>query len=351
MKRNLYIILAVTIAAYSCGNRTQNLTADVEIPVSVEDAKLKSIEEYINTSGTAFPIGDITVKSEITANYYLEKNPRTGRPWQLNDRVNAGDLIARLEDKEYINGIKLETNKLNLELTESELKKQQSLFEKGGVTQYDLKNAEISRINAKTAVETSNLQLAKTRITAPIDGIIVDMPYYTQGVRVNSGSIMVEIMEYNTMYMNVQLPEKYIAVIKPGQVVKLTNYTIPKDTIIGNITQLSPAINSETRTFAGTILAKNQNYLLRPGMFVKADIVVNRKDSVIVIPKSIILSRQRGKTIFVIDRGNTAAERIVRTGLENLTDVEITGGLTKNERFVTSGFETLSSRSKVKIIK
>ena len=42
------------------------------------------------------------------------------------------------------------------------------------------------------------------------------------------------------MYMDVQLPEKYISVIKPGQAVKLTNYTIPEDTIIGKITQLSP---------------------------------------------------------------------------------------------------------------
>ena len=44
-------------------------------------------------------------------------------------------------------------------------------------------------------------------------------------------------------------------------------------------------------------------------------------------------------------------ERIIETGLENLTEVEVTRGLTKNERIVTSGFETLSNKSKVKIIK
>ena len=95
--------------------------------------------------------------------------------------------------------------------------------------------------------------MAKTRITAPIDGVIVDLPYYTQGARVNTGSDIVEIMDYQMMYMNVQLPEKYVSVIKPDQPVKLTNYTIPKDTLIGNITQLSPAINADTRTFPGTI--------------------------------------------------------------------------------------------------
>ena len=350
MKKSIIIILATVFAAMSCKNENQNLTADVEIPVSVQDVTLKPIEEFVNTSGTVYPIGDIELKSEITANYFLEKNPRTGKKWQLNDKVLTGDLIARLEDREYINSIKLETTQLNLELTESELKKQQSLYEKGGVTLNDLKTAEINYANAKTALETAHLQTAKTRILAPIDGVIVDLPYYTQSTQIPTGSSIVKIMDYKTMYMDVQLPEKYISIIKPGQEVKLTNYTIPADTIIGNITQLSPAINSDTRTFKGNISINNPKYLLRPGMFVKADIVTNHKDSVIVIPKSIILSRQRGKTVFIIDRG-VAAERIIETGLENLTEVEVTRGLTKNERIVTSGYETLSNRSKVKIIK
>jgi RND family efflux transporter MFP subunit len=152
------------------------------------------------------------------------------------------------------------------------------------------------------------------------------------------------------MYMNVQLPEKYINSIKPGQPVNLTNYTLPDDTVRGKITQLSPAINPDTRTFQGNIQISNQEFLLRPGMFVKADIVTSRRDSVIVIPKSIILSRQKGKTVFIIDRG-LAVERVIETGLENITDVQVTRGLAKNERVVTSGFETLSNRSKVKIVK
>jgi RND family efflux transporter MFP subunit len=157
-------------------------------------------------------------------------------------------------------------------------------------------------------------------------------------------------MDYLTMYMEVQLPEKYISVIKPSQNVLLTNYTIPGDTIIGQVAQLSPAIDADTRTFKGNIQINNGDYLLRPGMFVKADIVTNQKDSVIVIPKNIILSRQKGKTVFIIDRG-VAAERVIETGLENISDVEVTRGLGKSERVVTSGFETLSNRSKVKIIK
>ena len=348
MKKIIFLFIIITSFA-ACRNRDQNLTADVEIPVSVEELSLRSIEEYVNTTGTSFPKGEIELKSKIPAAYFLEKNPQTGRLWQLGDRVKAGALIARLEDEEYVNSVQMETNRLNMELMETELKKQESLYEKGGVTLKELKTAGINYENAKTTVTNSKLQLQKTRIVAPIDGVIVDLPYYTRGTEIASGVTIAKIMDYRTMYMDVSLPEKYIAVIKPGQEVKLTNYTIPEDTIVGTITQLSPAIDADTRTFKGTINIDNAAYLLRPGMFVKADIVTQQKDSVIVIPKNIILSRQRGKTVFVVDRG-VAVERIVETGLENLTDVEITRGLEKNERVVTGGFETLSNRSKVKII-
>jgi len=350
MKKSIILFAASILALTSCRNQDQNLTADVEIPVSVEELKLEPIEEFVNTTGTAFPKGEIELKSKISASYFLEKNPNTGKSWQLGDRVKAGALIVRLEDQEYVNSVRMETNQLNLELMESELRKQESLYEKGGVTLRELKTASINYENAKTAVVTSKLQLEKTKISAPIDGVIVDLPYHTQGTQVEAGVTMVKIMDYKTMYMDVQLPEKYISVIKPGQVVKLTNYTIPDDTIIGNVTQLSPAINADTRTFKGTVSIDNRDFLLRPGMFVKADIVTSRKDSAIVIPKNIILSRQRGKTVFIVDRG-VAAERIIETGLENITNVEVTRGLAKNERIVTSGFETLSNRSKVKIIK
>ena len=350
MKKFIILFAATLLGMAGCRNQDQNLTADVEIPVSVEELKLKPIEEFVNTTGTAFPKGEIELKSKISASFFLEKNPNTGRLWQLGDRMKAGAMIIRLEDQEYVNSVRMETNQLNLELMESELRKQESLYEKGGVTLKELKTAGINYENAKTTVMTSKLQLDKMKIVAPIDGVIVDLLYHTQGTQIETGVIMVKIMDYKTMYMDVQLPEKYISMIKPGQIVKLTNYTIPDDTIIGNVTQLSPAINADTRTFKGTVSINNPDLLLRPGMFVKADIVTNHKDSAIVIPKNIILSRQKGKTVFIVDRG-VAAERIIETGLENLNDIEVTRGLAKNERVVTSGFETLNNRSKVKIIK
>ena len=239
---------------------------------------------------------------------------------------------------------------MNLEIAKSEFEKQKSLFDKGGVTFRELKNSEREYINAEYSYDNAKIQLAKMDIKAPFKGVIVNLPYYTNGTRIPSGSDMGTIMNYTQLYMEVNLPEKDIVQIEIGNEAKVTNYTLPNDTLLGKITQLSPAIDPATRTFKGLVIIDNPKRLLRPGMFVRSDIVVARKDSVIVIPKEIILSKQRGKTVFVVERG-AASERIITTGLESATETEILKGLKKDERLIVSGFETLRNRSKVKVIR
>ena len=137
---------------------------------------------------------------------------------------------------------------------------------------------------------------------------------------------------------------------KPGQLVRVTNYTLSDDTLKGSITQLSPAIDPETRSYKGLIVVNNPNLKLRPGMYVKGEIVVAAADNTIVVPKEIIVSKQRGNSIFVVEKG-IAYERVVEFGLENPREVEIKSGLKVDERMVVKGFETLRDRSKVKEMK
>jgi len=350
MKIKLIIPALLFILFTGCNNQDPGLEADVEIPVSVDDIKLKSIEEYINTTGTVYPVVDVELKSEIPARYYLEINPATGRQWELGDRVSKGSLIARLEDEEYENNVKLELHELNLELAKSELEKQESLYEKGGVTLNDLKQSGYDYANAQISVKNARIQMEKMKITSPFNAVITGLPYYTQGSEIETGETIAGLMDYKKMMLDINLPEKYINDISTGKEVRITNYALPGDTLDGRISQLSPAINPETRTFKGKIEINNPGLKLRPGMFVKADIITSMADSAIVIPKDIILSRQRGMTVFVVEKG-VARERVIQTGLENNESVQVLSGLKPNERVVSDGFETLSHNARVKILK
>ncbi len=349
-RTKLIILASLLFGLWACNNQDENAETDLAVPVSVLDIKPSSISKYVNTTGTALATYQVDLKAEITGNYKLLVNPVTGKPFKLGDKVKAGQNIIRIEDNEYENTTAIEAKKLNLEISEQEFGKQKSLYEKGGVTLREMRNSEVQLTNSKYDYDNAKINLAKMKVVAPFDGVIVDLPYYTPNARITASQAMVSLMNYNKMYMEINLPEKAITEVKAGQKVLVTNYTLPDDTLKGVVSELSPAISTETRTIKGKLLISNPELKLRPGMFVKADIVVAEKDSVIVIPKDVIITGNRGKRIFVVEK-SAARERRIQTGLENQEQIEIVSGLKANERLVIKGFETLRNGSKIKVLK
>lgn len=349
MKRFLIFIFAGLILA-SCADNSTELNKDISVPVSVLEIKPSSIKKYISTTGTVKPVKEVTLLAEINGLYQLQINPRTKRPYALGDYVSAGEAIIGLVNPEYKNGIQNNSVQLQLETTKQTYDKQKSLYEKGGVTKSDMKNAEINYINAQYAVEDAAIKLRKMTVLSPISGVIVELPHFTQNTPVLSNTALAKVMDYSQLIMDINLAEKNINEIKPDQSVRIMNYTIPDDTLKGIISQISPAIDPETRSFRAVLTIDNPDLLLRPGMFAKGEIVVASVENTIVIPKEVILSKQKGNTVYVIDKG-LAVERILAFGLENPNQVQIISGLNQNERLVVKGFETLRNRSKVKVVK
>lgn len=343
------VLLLFPVTLLSCNRPTNTTSTDLEIPVSVMDIKTGTIETFVNTSGTVMAIRETELMSEMAGTYILINNPATGNPFKLGDQVKEGQVIIQLEDQEYENGIAIDSKKLNLDISEQEYQNQQSLYEKGGITLRDLRNSQVAYINAKYDYESAKIRLAKMKIKSPFNGVIVDLPYYTPGTRVNSGQSMVKLMAYKNMYLEVNLPENNLQSVKTGQKVYITSYVFPGDTLSGMVSEISPAISTETRTFKCILLVDNPKLKLRPGMFVKADIVTQHKSNVIIIPKEYILSDSKGKRVFIVQQ-LTAHEKKIKTGLENQDMVEITSGLEQNQRLVIKGFETLRERAKVKVI-
>ena len=137
--------------------------------------------------------------------------------------------------------------------------------------------------------------------------------------------------------------------IQPNQNVAVSNYSQEKQKLEGKVTQISPALDPASRMFKVKIEASNPDLLLKPGMFVRADIDVQEKADVIVIPKDIILDRRGRKTVYVVQRG-IALERRLQLGIETSESAEVIEGLNPDESLIIEGFETLRNRSRVKVI-
>lgn len=345
----LLFLLGVVAAVVSCNNQIQSESTELASPVTVENVTLQSISQFINTTGTARAASEVVLATEMRGKYKVMNNPQTGRPFKLGDKVKTGQVIIHLDDEEYVNSIGIETIKLDLEISKDEYKQQQSLLEKGGATQYDVRNSEVAMLNAEKSYESALINLAKMDVIAPFNGIIVDLPYFTSGTFVASGADVATLMSYGKMYLDINLPEKNLTDVSIGQKALITSYTLTEDTLIGSLSELSPMISSETRTFKGTVQIDNPQLKLRPGMFVKADIVTSQSDSTIVIPKNIVMSGRRGRYVFIVGGNNSAEQRNITIGLQNQDFIEVVDGLEKNDRLIVEGFETLRNRSKVRV--
>ncbi|MDD3642557.1 MAG: efflux RND transporter periplasmic adaptor subunit [Candidatus Krumholzibacteria bacterium] len=349
MKKLLLPVICAAGLLCSCGGGDEGRDLEVAVPVSVEEIRPGSIEEFVVATGSVRAEMEAALKVETAGEYRRMTNPATGKPYALGDRVRTGAEIIRIVNEEAENTIRIDAALLTLETRRLEYEKQQTLHEKGGITYGELKDAERAFINAQYDYENAKISLAKLRVSAPFEGIITSLPYYSPGVTVETGKELAVIQEYSGLQLQASLPGKELGRVRPGQPVRVTNYTVPDDTLSGTVEEVSPALDETTRSFPVSIGIDNGDLLLRPGMFVRAEIVVARHDSVIVIPKSVIQVKQRGKTVFIVQKG-AALERIITTGLENPERVEVVEGLALSDRLVVRGFETLRGNSRVKVV-
>ena len=343
------LILTVTASLFSCGNQGSQFKTDVAIPVSVEEVTKKTIRQIYQTSGVVVAGQEAVRKSEISADYQLQINQRTGHLFKMGDFVKRNEIIILLNDREYENTVNLEGAKLDYDISEMEFQKQQALYEKGGVTKRELVNSEKALISAKKNYENAIISMEKITIKAPFDGIITSLNYFSQGLRIEIGTELIGLMDYKKLVLDLSFPENMLIDIKTGQNVDIMNYIAVTDTLKGIISELSPAIDRNTRTFQGRVTINNRDEILKPGMFVRCEIETQKKDSAIVINKDLILTEGNQKIVYIAER-ETAMRRIVHTGLENKDEIEIIEGLNTGERLIVKGYETLTHRSKIKII-
>jgi membrane fusion protein, multidrug efflux system len=348
MKKLILPACALLIAFSSCNNQQSTTQSEVSVPVRVTEVAKKTIRNTLTVNGTVSPTGTSEVKTEAEGQYRLQRNSRTGAAYKMGDRVNKDEVIIRIENPEYVLSIRPDAKALDWENARSEYEKQKSLYDKGGVTLSELKKSEISFLNAKYDNENAQMQMSKLTIKAPFEGVIVDLPYFTSGIKVASGTLALQLMDYSKLKLNVEFPEKYISTVFKGQEAFVTNYNLKDDTLVAHIDELSPAINESSRTFKGVLLVENPELKMRPGMFVKSDIVIEKKDSALVVPRDVIRKGRRGEVVFVVEN-NAAIERPIKTGIGNDTEIEIVDGLKTGEKLVVEGYEMLSNRTKVKV--
>jgi len=268
--------------------------------------------------------------------------------------VRRGARLARLDTTETEAGIKaLEAMEAQARVNEARARREHEralqLKQYGLITPQNLDDAktavdaaEAGTAAARAQVQAAQARLAKSFITAPIDGVIA-LRAVNVGDRVENmgggGLPLFRIVDNRLLDLTVSVPSSRLAQVQVGQPLEFTTDALPGRTFTGKVMFINPTIDPASRSAKVVAEVRNTDGQLKGGAFVKGRILVANRSGVLQVPREALQNwnvEQATADVYVV-RGDTADRRQVRIGGATATSVEILDGLQAGEQVVTRG--------------
>ncbi len=284
---------------------------------------------------------------------------------QLGDQVKKGQLLAAIDTTtlqlQYEAAQRAgDLARLQLKDAESEARRAASLAESGAITSRDgdkaalgleLAQAQLAQAEAQAAALAGQVKLA--RVVAPFAGRVtalhVEQGEFWSGMGGMGGPpTLVEVQALDTIKVDVNLPEIDLSRVSEGMIVELESDAFVGRTFAGTVSLVNAAATPGARTFLVRIKHDNSDGTLRPGMFLRARLVVEARPDVVSVPEGAVTRHGDGYYVMVLD-GKTARRRPVTPGLRGDNGWEVSG-VEPDEQIVTEGHFGLPDGATVRIL-
>jgi membrane fusion protein (multidrug efflux system) len=262
------------------------------------------------------------------------------------DSVRAGQLLARLDGDR----LRLEMAQIdaNLRKLERDYTRQLELSEKGLVAKGTAENAKFDLDALRASYDRARLELSYTEIRAPIDGV-VSARYIKVGNTIAPSAPTFHVTNMDPLVAYVHIPEKEFRKLAPQQAADVLVDALGSERFAGVISRISPTVDPKTGTFRARVEVKDPTRRLKPGMFARVNIVYERRENALQLPRSAIVDSDGSLSVFVVN-GDKAEQRAVSTGLASNGWVEVVEGLRGDERVVVVGQAGLKTGTAVKVV-
>jgi RND family efflux transporter MFP subunit len=273
--------------------------------------------------------------------------------------VEAGEVLARIDSEQYRLAKKAsqaEMRRLEALLAQKkrEFERSQQLFANKLIAQDLLENVEgdLAALTeqlsgANTQVADSQRRLAETELVAPVRAEIglrqIDVGDYLQ-----TGTIAFDLIDVENLRARLPFPEYRAPFLRPGLSVRLSSPASAGAPVVAKITDIRPSINPANRSVAVIIDFINPGNW-RPGASVRAEVVVETREEVIMVPQVSIVRRPAGDVVYVLN-GKTVTEQQIERGQRSGRFVEIRSGLNGSEIVIVDGAGFLTGGSEVSVI-
>ncbi|MDX1529520.1 MAG: efflux RND transporter periplasmic adaptor subunit, partial [Gammaproteobacteria bacterium] len=297
----------------------------------------------------------------------------------LADTVNRGQLVARLDDDEFVQTVaQVEAGwavaKANVaearslvEIAERELKRIDDLRKRGVASASQLDAARADQLAKRAHVEVTKAQLARaeaeleaarirlgyTQISANWRGggeeRVVAERYVDEGETVSANAPLLRIVEIAPITAVFFVTERDYALLKPEQVASLRTDAFPGETFEGRIARIAPVFRESTRQARVEVWLDNTGLRLKPGMFVRAEVVLDRVTEATIVPEQALVRRDGRDGVFVLNAdGKSVTWREVAVGIRNDGQVQVQGE-NLGAHVVTLGQQLLDDGSAVSV--
>lgn len=350
-------VLSGTLLALSCGSTDGSASkgeGGSARTAQTGDAAAVRVEPVVRAAMSDLYATSATLRAQRSATITARTRGRVRALLvEEGDRVRADQVVARLEDDEQ--KIAFERSTAELATLERELARLERLFEGKLVSETEFEKVRRDAETARHGAALAELELSRTEIRAPFDGVVVER-LLDVGATVADGTAVFEIADLDPLEADVSVPERHVARLEAGQRVRLFADATALS-LEASVLRIAPAVDPETGTVKVT-LAVDAKSGLRPGAFVRVEIVSDtRTDALVVARRALVAEGNRFRLFRVAEgeEGMIAEEIEVRPGYEERDRVEIReilGGkvLAENDRVVVLGAPALTDGAAVEIV-
>ena len=198
-----------------------------------------------------------------------------------------------------------------------------------------------------SAMERTRTAPIAVQWSAPRDGVVLERNAI-EGMRAQPGDVLFRIADTSVVWAIVDVTERDLGSIAPGQPVTVRARSFPGRGFSGTISVIYPQVNRETRTARVRIELKNADLALLPEMYVDAAIDAGSPAPVLALPDSSVLDTGTRQTVLVDKGGGRFEPRHVKLGRRGDGFVEISDGINEGEAIVTSANFLIDAESNLK---
>jgi len=309
------------------------------VNVSVQVLEGTTIEDRLVLTGAVAPWEVVQLSAEVGGKV----------EWQgvdEGDVVSAGQELVRV-DTEAIR-VQLDQARAEHSLAVQELDRLRNLRRAGVSSPQEVDRATTQRDVASATVRALDIQLAKSVLKAPLDGV-VDALTKEAAEFVDRGESLVRLVQVHKVKVEVGIPERDVPFFKKGDRVTVRVDALPDREFAGTVYRIATTADLRTRTFGAEIEVDNVEGVLKPGMIARARLIRHAYPDAVSAPIFSVIAIENRYIVYVEEEG-LAQARDVEVGIFQDNLVHIRKGLSPGDRLIVAGQRSVRPGDRVRVV-